>query len=543
GGAEAGHRARDHLADAAVQLLQRALVAARARQRQEQVRRLQGLQLLRPAGAGGQVAGHRLVGDGGQLGVGGPRRADRLAQRALQRGGGRGAVARGQGLQEPRAERRLGHPDAGVADPVGFSNLRAPIAGLGMRLISFLEERLRAWLGLARPELEDQEVRAAPQVQGGETADGPAGVEQRRPVEVGPVVIQAALHEMLPRVRGVVPARAGLLVRNLRVAHLCERTAYTAAVTGRAETLSAQVSDARSRTLELMADLTDAQLLGPRLKIVNPMLWEAAHVAWFQELWGLRTAWKQPPLHADADSLYNSSTVPHDVRWDLPLFPRGKVGAYLREVRDRILERLARAEPLPNEAYYLDLSVAHEDMHDEAFSYTRQTLELPPPPVSRPPRPTEPAGPCEGDVEVPGGAFLLGAPYGPGFIHDNEKWAHERRVEPFAIARAPVTQSELAAFTDDRGYLRRELWSDAGWAWREREQAQHPVYWRREGTGWLRRDFDRWVPLEPHLPVLHVCWHEAEAYCRWRGRRLPTELEWEVAAAGEPTADGRLSSR
>jgi iron(II)-dependent oxidoreductase len=315
-------------------------------------------------------------------------------------------------------------------------------------------------------------------------------------------------------------------------------------MSGRASELSAQVSDARSRTLELMADLTDEQLLGPRLAIVNPMLWEAAHVAWFQELWVLRTAWKQPPLHESADRLYDSSAVPHDVRWDLPLFPRGQVGAYLREVRDRILERLARAEPLPNEAYYVDLSIAHEDMHDEAFSYTRQTLELPPPPVSRAhasPAAGPGGGPCPGDVEVPGGTFLLGAPYGPGFIHDNEKWAHERRVEPFAIARAPVTQAEFAGFVEDRGYLRRELWSDEGWTWREREQSLHPVYWRRDGAGWLRRHFDRWVPLEPHLPALHVCWHEAEAYCRWRGRRLPTELEWEVAAAGEPTADGRLS--
>src|SRR5262245_24199130 len=200
-------------------------------------------------------------------------------------------------------------------------------------------------------------------------------------------------------------------------------------MSGRAAELSFQVADARSRTLELMADLTDDQLLGPKLAIVNPMLWEAAHVAWFQELWVLRTAWKQPPLHESADGLYNSSTVPHDVRWDLPLFPRGKVGAYLREVRDRILDRLARSEPLPNEAYYLDLSVAHEDMHDEAFAYTRQTLELPPPPVRRgvviPALPGGGGsggggGPCPGDVEVPGGTFLLGAPYGPGFIHDNE---------------------------------------------------------------------------------------------------------------------------
>lgn len=119
---------------------------------------------------------------------------------------------------------------------------------------------------------------------------------------------------------------------------------------GRAPDLASQVVDARARTLELMADLTDPQLLGPRLAIVNPMLWEAAHVAWFQERWVLRTAWKQPALYPEADGLYDSSAVPHDTRWDLPLFPRGQVGAYLREVRDRILEHLASVEPLPQEA-------------------------------------------------------------------------------------------------------------------------------------------------------------------------------------------------
>jgi iron(II)-dependent oxidoreductase len=105
-------------------------------------------------------------------------------------------------------------------------------------------------------------------------------------------------------------------------------------------------------------------------------------------------------------------------------------------------------------------------------------------------------------------------------------------VAPFAIARAPVTQAEFAAFVDDRGYERQKLWDAAAWEWRQLNDAAHPVYWRRQPGGWLRRDFDRWLPLEPHRPVLHVSWHEATAYCRWAGRRLPTEVEWELAAAG-----------
>jgi iron(II)-dependent oxidoreductase len=309
-----------------------------------------------------------------------------------------------------------------------------------------------------------------------------------------------------------------------------------------AEQLAAWVRDARARTRELVADLPDDKLRVPLLPILNPFLWEIGHVAWFQERWVLRHAAGEPPLLAAGDSLYDSSAVAHDTRWDLALPSREETLAYLDAVARRAVERLRESPPDERDRYFQQLAVFHEDMHGEAFTYTRQTLGYPPPPLSgADPGAIAPAGPLPGDVEVPGGVFPLGSEPA-SFVFDNEQWRHPVAIAPFAIARAPVTQAEFAAFVEDGGYRRPELWSAEGRAWRDAEGAEHPLYWRRRGGGWERRWFDRWLPLEPHRPVVHVNWFEADAWCRWAGRRLPGEAEWEAAAAGEPGPDGTLAA-
>ena len=299
--------------------------------------------------------------------------------------------------------------------------------------------------------------------------------------------------------------------------------------------MAAWVRDARARTLELVADLSDEQLLGPRLSIVNPLLWEIGHVAWFQEKWALRRA-GQPSVRQGADSLYDSAAIAHDTRWDLALPARRQTLDYLEAVRDAVLERIESGKLSQTDRYFVQLGVFHEDMHDEAFTYTRQTHAYRPPRTFQPRRPdmSVETGSLTGDAEIPGGRFMLGASPTEPFVFDNEKWAHPVDARPFAIAQAAVTQGQYQDFVDAGGYRRREFWSEPGWSWRSQASADHPLYWRSEGSGrWLRRDFDRWVPLEPHRPVLHVNWWEAEAYCNWAGRRLPTETEWEVAASGE----------
>lgn len=303
-----------------------------------------------------------------------------------------------------------------------------------------------------------------------------------------------------------------------------------------AQELARELREARQRTLDLLADLNTEQLLGPRLDIVNPPLWEVGHVGWFQEFWVLRHLYGRSPLDSAADGLYNSMEVAHDTRWDIPLLSLEETIRYLQAVLDRVVEELAVREPDESSVYFHRLALFHEDMHTEAFTYTRQTLGYPAPGFSRTTGGEAPADrkPVPGqDVVVPGETYLLGATRDIPFVFDNEKWAHPVELEPFGMAPAPVTNGEFAAFVDDGGYGRAEFWSAEGWSWRRKEGADHPVYWMRDAAGsWLRRHFDRWLPLAGDEPVIHVCWYEAEAYCRWAGRRLPTEAEWEAAASG-----------
>ena len=305
--------------------------------------------------------------------------------------------------------------------------------------------------------------------------------------------------------------------------------------------LSLHLRDARRRTRALTGDLKGEQLFGPRLGIVNPVLWELGHVAWFQERWCLRLRPDESlsaSLLEDSDALYDSAKVDHDRRWDLALPDLSRTLDYQERVLDEVLTRLDREPDDLWFLYFVQLAIFHEDMHAEAFHYTRQTLGYVDPLGSEAPAPDGQDGGLRGDAEVPGGTYLVGASRKSGFHFDNEKWAHPVEIEPFRIARAPVTNAQFLEFVREGGYRRREWWSPQGWECKGASGA--PRYWAEKGGRWLERRFSDWVPLEDDLPVMHVDWHEAGAYCRYAGRRLPSEAEWEVAASlGEKRARRR----
>ncbi|MGV8933901.1 MAG: selenoneine synthase SenA [Gallionellaceae bacterium] len=302
--------------------------------------------------------------------------------------------------------------------------------------------------------------------------------------------------------------------------------------------LAVALQDARNYTLTLFDCYAAAGLdvldRVPYLPIINPPLWELAHVVWVSEMYVLREATSSNPATAAYPSLlvrgdewFDSNTVPHRARWTLDLPGTNEIKSYCSRVLERILHKLKHSAHDDATLYPYRLVLAHEDMHGEAFAYTLQTLGL-----------TAPLQISlytidyiqQNDISFAGGTMQLGSKPNEAFIFDNEKWAHPVTVPPYNIASSLVTNQQYLTFILDGGYSKPEYWSKAGRAWLKQEKRAAPRYWQFDGSAWSCIRFGTQLSLPLLEPVRHVSLHEAQAYCSWAGHRLPTEAEWEFAA-------------
>jgi iron(II)-dependent oxidoreductase len=280
-----------------------------------------------------------------------------------------------------------------------------------------------------------------------------------------------------------------------------------------------RLGEARARTLDLIQPLDDEQLNRVYSPILSPLAWDLGHIANFEELWLVQTIGGREPLHGELGRFYDAIENPRKTRGELPILRDAELRSYLADVRERTLEVLdgvdldADAEnPLLREGFVYEMLLAHELQHNETMLQLLQLVDG-----------SEPAGLDLGPVAVPaalghemvtiaGGEHDIGA-LDRGFAYDNERSRHTVELAPFEIDRTPVTNAAYIRFVEETG-------------------AEPPLYWERNGSGgWVRSARGGRDPVDPAHPVLHISWHDADAFARWAGKRLPSEQEWEAASA------------
>lgn len=306
--------------------------------------------------------------------------------------------------------------------------------------------------------------------------------------------------------------------------------------------LAEHYEQVRRLTMTLAAPLTPEDCQVQSMPDASPTKWHLAHVTWFFETFVLERF--EPdfrPFDPAFKVLFNSYYVglgdrhPRPQRGLLTSPTLDEVRRYRANVDERMLALLAARGDDALIAPLVTLGLHHEQQHQELLlTDIKHALSFSPrhSPYAR----RWPIGPVNpqplrwhayepGLVECGHDAARDGE-----FCFDNETPRHRVWLDPFELASRPATHGEFLAFMDDGGYRRPELWLSMGWDWVQAGQREAPFYWRSDGGRWFTHSLQGTVEIDPHTPVCHLSYFEADAFARWAGARLPTEAEWEVAA-------------
>jgi ergothioneine biosynthesis protein EgtB len=282
-----------------------------------------------------------------------------------------------------------------------------------------------------------------------------------------------------------------------------------------ASTLAQWLEESNGITRQIFSSISIADQVVPQINILNPPLWELGHLTWFHEFWVHRDGQEsKPSFMKNADYLFNSSEMAHQDRWSTPMPSLDSLLEYNHSVIESTQE-LLRA-PIDNKAaYFIQLAILHQDMHNEAFAYMWQTMGRPIPfaPFSPFTKESELETNSQTWIHFPKSTIQAGSEQGSGFIFDNEKWAHSIDLPAFDIASTPVTNGDYLEFLESPGNLAQS------------SPVAPPFHWKKEGDVWLERIFNQWLPLNHAAAVRHISYLDAQRFCERNQVRLPNEHE------------------
>jgi len=278
------------------------------------------------------------------------------------------------------------------------------------------------------------------------------------------------------------------------------------------QTLAAWLNSTNGLTNKILKSMHPGSECVAIQNILNPPHWEFGHITWFHEFWVHRHGQTSiPSLLKNSDALFNSSVISHKDRWTAEIPSLDTLLQYNAQVIEKTREFLT-SQVDPQTAYFLQLSIFHQDMHNEAFAYMWQTLGYSEPfEAFSKPQSLKPIPPSF--IHFSDSTVTVGATANSGFVFDNEKWAHAVALPSFAISNQPVTNAQYLEFIESPSNQT------------NLDSVPHPVSWKKDGANWYQRYFDEWLDFRSDEPVRHISAQNAKRFCQWRGLRLPTEHE------------------